>query len=175
MSVRAFYADWVDYNRRIADAIRGLAAEDLALRARGSDDWPIWAIAAHTAAMRVYWLCHVAGEPGAETTPFPDPNGLGWEDDLDTPRSAEELVGAYDSTWQIVAATLERWIPDTLDETIERHGGVGSQAHSRQSILMRLITHEAYHVGDINSTLAGKGLELIDLWPSTDWVIAPRT
>ena len=63
------------------------------------EGWPIWATVGHTAGVRVYWLCGVLGEPGAETTPFADPlSDHGWEDDLDHPRRADELVLALDTT-----------------------------------------------------------------------------
>ncbi|MBA2370608.1 MAG: hypothetical protein H0V71_03060 [Chloroflexi bacterium] len=46
---------------------------DAQLAIRPSADlWPIWATVGHTAGAWVYWVCHVVGEPGAETTPFVD-------------------------------------------------------------------------------------------------------
>ena len=77
--------------------LRGLSADDLALRSSLSHDhWPIWAIAAHAAMCRVYWLCDIFGEPGAETTPFTSGDGYGWEDEPDVVRSSDELVHAGD-------------------------------------------------------------------------------
>ncbi|MCI0345480.1 MAG: DinB family protein [Chloroflexi bacterium] len=168
-SIAPFYADWAGYNRRTAGALGGLSAEDLALQVAGSDHWPIWAVAGHTVGARVFWLCHVAGEPGAETTPFADPTGLGWEDDLATVRSAAEIAGAYESTWRIVAGCLERWTPDMLGESFERQGRTTLQRHTRQSLLLRLINHEAYHVGEMSLALGAHGREPIDLWPAADW------
>ena len=68
--IRPFYDGWQVYNARLIEAIQGLSDEELKLRP-GPDQWPIWATVGHTAGMRVYWLCGVFGEPGAETTPFP--------------------------------------------------------------------------------------------------------
>jgi uncharacterized damage-inducible protein DinB len=104
------------------------------------------------------------GEPGAETTPFPDPNGEGWEDDLDHPRGAAELVGALETTWAIVDRCLDRWTPESLQETVERDYGEQHQVHSRASIIQRLITHEAYHCGELSLTLGIHDLPQIDLW-----------
>ncbi len=168
-SIEPFYADWADYNRRTAAALRTMRHEDLALEVAGSEHWPIWAIAGHVAGTRVYWLCHVLGEPGAGTTPFTDPAGEGWEDDLSTPRSGPELADAYDATWRIVADCLRRWTPEMLAETTRRRGSAGWQVHSRQSILLRMINHEAYHVGEMSLTLGANGREPIDLWPAADW------
>ena len=177
MSIRAFYADWAGYNRRVAEHLERLSPEELALvvpaaRDGGVGPWPIWAVGAHTVGARVYWLCHVLGEPGAETTPFTDPNGFGWEDDLATVRSGAEVVGAYHSTFAIVATCLDRWTPDMLTDEVVRRGG---QVHTRQSILLRLINHEAYHAGEMSSTLAANRRAPIDLWPGSEWAIdAPR-
>jgi hypothetical protein len=39
------------------------------------------------------------------------------------------------------------------------------QVHSRSSILQRLLTHEAYHCGELSQMLGINGLPQIDLWP----------
>ena len=135
----------------------------LAIRPSPERD-PIWATVGHTAGARTYWLCGVLGEPGAETTPWPEASGEGWEDDLDHPRTASELVWALDSTWAIVDGCLDRWTLELLDETVERHSGDRVQIHSRSSILQRLLTHEAYHCGELSQTLGIRGLPQIDLW-----------
>ena len=84
MTIRLFYDRWPQYERRLVESIRDLTPEQLELRA-APEHWPVWAIASHVAGTRVYWLCHILGEPGAETTPFADPDADGWEDDLDRP------------------------------------------------------------------------------------------
>jgi hypothetical protein len=177
-SIEPFYADWAGYHRRTVDAFRRLTDAEMALtvpteRYADAPPWPIWAVVAHTAGACVYWLCHVLGEPGAATTPFTDPAGMGWEDDLATVRGRDEVVAAYRSTWPIIASVLARWTPQMLGETIRRQGSAGVQVLSRQSILLRLITHEAYHVGEISLTLSANGSEPIDLWPSADWIERP--
>jgi uncharacterized damage-inducible protein DinB len=93
MSIRVFYDRWPQYDRRLTEVIAGMSAEQLAIRPSPAG-WPIWATVGHTAGARVYWLCTILGEPGGETTPFQDPAGAGWEDDLDHPRGADELVTA---------------------------------------------------------------------------------
>ena len=164
MPIRPFYDRWPQYNRRLTEIVGSMTDEQLAIRP-APDLWPIWATVGHTAAARVYWLCGIVGEPGAETTPFPDPlTGEGWEDDLDHPRTAGDLVTALDTTWAIVDACLDRWTPATLEETVERVFGDQRQVHSRSSILQRLITHEAYHCGELSQTLGIHKLPQIDLW-----------
>ena len=163
MSIRLFYDRWPQYNRRLTETVGALTDEQLAIRP-APDQWPIWAIVGHTAGTRVYWLCHVLGEPGAEATPFSDPNGEGWEDELEHPRAAAELVTALDTTFAIVDQCLDRWTPEMLGEEFERFYRDQRQLHSRTSILQRLLTHDAYHGGEIAQSLGMHGLEPVYIW-----------
>jgi uncharacterized damage-inducible protein DinB len=162
-TIRAFYDMWPQYNRRLRDVVAGMTPDQLAVRP-APDGWPIWATVGHTAAARVYWLCDVIGEPGAETTPFPLGMELGWEDDLAHPRGADELVEALDSTFRIVETVLDRWTPEQLADPIERTYRGTRQVHHRGSVLQRLLTHDAYHCGELSQTLGIHGLEQVDLW-----------
>ena len=159
-----FYDGWRKHNGRIVDAIRSLSDEQLKLRATPTY-WPIWAIAAHTAGARVYWLCGVFKERGAETTPFTDPlSGVGWEDDESTPRGSAELVNALESSWAIIERCLSTWTPSMLNDEFTREIGGKTQIHTRQSVLMRLITHDAFHAGEMSEILGIHRLPEIDLW-----------
>jgi uncharacterized damage-inducible protein DinB len=164
VSIRPFYDRWPTYNQRLVEVVRSMSAEQLAVRP-APDRWPVWATVGHTAGGRVYWLCGVLGEPGAETTPFTEPlSGVGWEDDEDTPRGAEELVRALETTWRIVDRCLDRWTPTMLAETFSREYDGEQQAHTRASVLQRLFSHDAYHCGELSQTLGIHGLPQIDLW-----------
>jgi uncharacterized damage-inducible protein DinB len=163
-TIRASYSMWPQYNRRLRDVVAAMTDEQLAIRP-APDLLPIWATVGHTAAMRVYWLCEVVGELGAETTPFGD-GVTDWADDLDHPRGADDLVEALDSTFRIVENCLDRWTLDMLDDTVNRDYQGTRQVHTRASILQRLLTHEAWHCGEISQTLGIHGLPQIDLWRS---------
>jgi len=163
VSIRRFYDRWPQYNRRLTEVVEAMTDEQLAIRPAPERD-PVWATVGHTAGARTYWLCTVVGEPGADTTPWPDPTSESWEDDPGRPRTAAELVWALDSTWAIVDGCLDRWTPEMLDETIERRHANTLQVHSRASILQRLLTHEAYHCGELSQTLGIRRLPQIDLW-----------
>src|SRR5262245_818285 len=163
MPIRQFYDRWPQYNRRLTEVVAAMPDQQLAIRP-GPERWPIWATVGHTAAMRLYWLCGVLGEPGAEGTPWPDLPDDGWEDHLDQPRSAGELVWALDSTWAIVDAVLDRWTPEMLGAEVERVYGDSREVHTRSSILQRMLTHDAYHCGELSQTLGIAGLPQIDLW-----------
>jgi uncharacterized damage-inducible protein DinB len=164
MSIRRFYDRWPQYNRRLTEVVGAMTDEQLAIES-GPDRMSIWATVGHTAAMRTYWLCGVVGEPGADGTPWPDPNNdPDWADEPDHPRTAAELVGALTTTFAIVDGVLDRWTPEMLDENIERRYLDQVQIHSRASILQRILTHEAYHSGELSQTLGIHGLPQIDLW-----------
>jgi uncharacterized damage-inducible protein DinB len=164
VSIRPFYDRWPTYNQRMVEVVRAMSDEQLAVRP-APNRWPMWATVGHTAGARVYWLCGVLGEPGAETTPFTDPlNGVGWEDDEDTPRGAQELVTALEATWQIIDRCLDSWTPTMLGETFIRETEGHQQVHTRASIIQRLLSHDAYHCGELSQTLGIHGLPQIDLW-----------
>ena len=162
LTIAPLYHGWDLQNEALIAALRRLTPEQLALSV-GSPIWPIWASASHLAGVRVYWLCHVFKEPGAETTPFTDP-AVAWEDDLTHPRGADELVQALESSWKIVRRTLDTWTPDSLAREARRVRGAEVQFHTRQSVLYRLVTHDAYHTSEISLTLGSHGLGEIDIW-----------
>ena len=163
-AIRPAYHMWPQYNRRMRDRLAAMTEEQLAIRPT-PDALPIWAAMGHTAAMRVYWLCEVVGEPGADATPFwVDGSSIDWADDLQVPRAAGELAAAFDSTFAIVEQCLDRWTFDMLEDRIERHHASTVQVHTRASILQRLLTHEAWHAGELSQVLGIHGLEQLDLW-----------
>ena len=170
MSVEAFYRGWHLANEALIEAVQRLGPEGLAWPV-GSPSWPVWASVAHIAGGRVYWLCLVLKEPGLETTPFRglDPASMGWEDDLAHPRTGPELVDALRSSWTIIERCLQTWTPESLGQEVRRERAGTIQLHSRQSILMRLITHDAYHSGEIALVLGAHGFAggpngPIDMW-----------
>ena len=163
LTIRPAYDMWPQYNHRLREVIGAMSAEQLAIRP-SAELLPIWATVGHTAGARVYWLCHVIGEPGADATPFSDPSGFGWEDDLDHPRGPAELVDALDATFRVVEGCLDRWTLDMLGDEIRRDYQGTAQVHHRGSVLQRLFSHDAYHCGELSQTLGIHGLPQIDLW-----------
>jgi uncharacterized damage-inducible protein DinB len=174
MTIESFYGDWRLYNDLIVEALRGMSADELALRAAPEEDvpanldssmsWPIWAIAGHTASTRVYWFCNFLGLPGWETTPFWGVED-GWEDHLDQPRSSEELVAAWTTTWAIVEGVLRTWTPEMLDEPMSPEGEKAAAHLTRRSLIHRMMFHEAFHAGEIAVIQGIHGRPQIDLWP----------
>ncbi|HKV32465.1 MAG TPA: DinB family protein [Candidatus Dormibacteraeota bacterium] len=164
-NIAPFYGGWQFVQERLVQRIAALSLEQLQLRP-SPDLWPIWAITAHTAGARVYWLCHIFKEPGAERNRFVSPTGEGWEDDPTHPRRASELVSALESSWSVIQDCLDRWTPEMLQEKFPRESRGAIQIHTRQAVLMRLITHDAYHSGEISATLGMNRLDELDIWPT---------
>jgi uncharacterized damage-inducible protein DinB len=163
VSVGAIFEGWQRVQARLVRGVPSLGPEELQLRA-SPEGWPIWAIVSHIAAARVYWLCQVLEEPGVKATPFPDPGADAWEDHLDIPRSADELMSALESTWRIVESCLSRWTPEMLGEAFTRERAGEVQWHTRQSVLTRLVMHDAFHSGEVSSLLGAHGLPSMDPW-----------
>src|SRR4051812_3589686 len=161
--VALLYPDWPQHHGRLREGVRSLTPEQLDLRA-GPDHATIWQLTAHVAGTRVYWLCGIFGEPGADGTPFADPFGDGWEDDPDHARSGDELAWALDSTFGVVRDVLARWATDDLHVSADRTFGGVTVVHPRASVLNRLFSHDAFHAGEVSQLLGLHGLPEIDLW-----------
>jgi hypothetical protein len=163
MGIAPIYEGWPRVQAQLVARLPGLGPEDLQLRG-SPDGWPVWAMLGHVAVARVYWLCVVLGEPGVESTPFSDPSGEGWEDRLDVPRQSAELLVALESSWRIVESCLERWTPEMLGETFDRERRGTVEWHSRQSVLTRLVMHDAFHCGEASLVLGQHGVASLDPW-----------
>jgi hypothetical protein len=162
--IRSAYSTWPDYNRRLRDLVAMLTNEQLAIKP-APDRWPLWATIGHLACQRVSWLCGFAGEPGAESTPFPDAlHYCPGDEDLERVLSAKDLVEALDSTFRIVEACLDSWTLDVLDEEIRRHFDDEVWAHTRGFVIQRVFAHDVYHIAELNEALGNAGLRQVDIW-----------
>ena len=159
----AVYEGWPRVQGHLVKRIPELSPEELGLRS-SPNAWPLWAITGHIAGARVYWLCSVCQEPGLDATPFSDPANDGWEDHLERPRTADELMMALESSWRIVESCLENWTPEMLGGTFSRVRNGRTEHHSRHSVLTRLVMHDSFHSGEISLLLGTRGLESTDPW-----------
>jgi hypothetical protein len=163
-TIRPAYSNWPRYNRELRDAVSALTESQLAIRP-GPERWPIWATIGHTACQRVSWLCGFAGEPGAETTPFPDAlHRCPGDEYLEPVMNAGELVAALDSTFRIVEHVLDTWPLAMLDEEIRQTFGSQEWIYTRGSVIQRVVAHDIYHAAELNETFARNGLPLVDFW-----------
>jgi len=164
MTIRPAYSTWPAYNRRLRDVVAAMTEEQLAIKP-GPERWPLWATAGHLACQRVSWLCGFAGEPGAETTPFPDAlHYCPGDEDLEHVLSAGDLAEAFDATFRIVEGCLDGWTPDLLDEVIRRQFGPEEWVYTRGAVIQRVFAHDVYHCAELNEQFGLAGLPQIDLW-----------
>lgn len=167
MSVEEVYEGYRRVQDRLVARLPRLSADDLSLRAT-AESWPVWAIIAHIAVTRVYWLCSVCGEPGVEQTPFVDPANDGWEDHLDMPRDRAELLEAITSSWSIVDSCLANWTPEMLSVAFTRTRNGEVQHHTRESVLTRLVMHDSFHTGEVSLLLGLNALPSLDPWETVE-------
>jgi hypothetical protein len=164
LTIRAAFSTWPDYDRNLRTVVGGLTAEQLAMQPT-SERWPLWATVGHLACQRVFWLCDVAGEPGADTTPFTNAGySCPGDDDLEHVLSPEQLVAALESTFRIVERCLDQWTVESLREVIRHPEWDESWVHTRGAIVQRVFAHDVSHVTELNETLGRAGLQQIDLW-----------
>ena len=168
--LEAFYAGWAAHQRLLLDAIADLDPGQLALRpAPGA--WTIWQLASHMAGSRAYWLHDVLGEGDhavrdlfrVASTAVPDLalEHAGWEDDERQPRTATEIVDAFQLTWGVVAECLERWTADDITVQVPQRGA--DRLTTRGWVIWHLMEHEAHHGGAISIALGANGLPGLDL------------
>jgi hypothetical protein len=164
LTIRPAYSTWPKYNQRLRDVVAAMTEEQLALQP-SPERRPLWATIGHTACQRVFWLCDVAGEPGAQTTPFTNAAyDCPGDDDLEHALSAAQLVEAIDSTFRVVEACLDRWSVASLSEELRHPEWDDSWVHTRGFVLQRVFSHDVYHCAELNETLGTAGLPQVDLW-----------
>lgn len=161
--LRAAYPSWALLNRRLGDAIEPLSDADLR-RAVGPGRWPLWAVVGHLACQRVFWLCDVAGERGADSTPF---TNAAWscpgDEDLVNFLDAPALTAALTSTFAIVDRVLDSWDTDSLDEVVG--GQLGEEwSRTRGFIVERVFAHDCWHAAEANEILTALGRPPVDPW-----------
>ena len=164
MTIRAAYSAWPEYNRRLREVVAAMTDEHLAIRP-APERWPLWATVGHAACQRVYWLCDVAGEPGAETTRFTNAGyDCPGDDDLEHVLSPDDLADALDSTFRIVEGCLDRWTVPMLEEEIRNPEWDGSWVPTRGWVIQRVFSHDVSHITELNEALGRAGLRQVDLW-----------
>ena len=153
--MRALYEGWAERQRQLLEAIRPLSLEQMQLRPVPGE-WSIWELASNMAGGRLYWLCFILGEDntGAEDL-FQDG---GWEDTPENPRTAAELIDAFERTWAVVDRCLERWGSE-LNREVTATDWWGRQITvSPGWVLWRLMSHEVHHSSEIALILRIHGL-----------------
>jgi uncharacterized damage-inducible protein DinB len=148
-----FYHGWETYQGYLTQALTPLTQEQLSLRA-APNLRPIWVLAAHIIAARVYWFHQWMGEGAGDLAPL-----QAWDDDGQPLRTSAELGHGLEATWAMIQDCLARWTVDDLDQTFTvRRGQV-----TRQWIIWHVIEHDLHHGGELFFTLGMHGLPTPDL------------
>ena len=171
VGLTAIYRGWANHQARLLDVIGPLTDEQMRLRP-SPDHWAVWQLAANIAGGRAYWFHDVLGEGdpavremfrvAATTVPDLPLVDAGWEDDEDHPRTAAELVNAFQATWEMVDYCLRRWTDTDLEAEFPRPRGDG-RTFSRAWVIWNLIEHELQHGTEIALILRSHGLRTLVL------------
>ncbi|MBX3030996.1 MAG: DinB family protein [Chloroflexi bacterium] len=163
--IRPAYSSWPVIDQALRDVVAELTPAQLAIQPT-PERWPLWATIGHLACQRVSWLCGFLGEPGAETTPFPDAlYSCPGDEDLEHVLDAAQLMAALASTFAIVERVLDTWTMDMLDEVVRRTFGTDEWVHTRGFVIQRVFAHDISHITEVNEILGRAGLRQVDLWP----------
>jgi uncharacterized damage-inducible protein DinB len=168
--LQSFYKGWADHQGLLLAAIADLDRDQLALRTTAAE-WSIWQIASHMAGSRAYWFHDVLGEGdpairdmfrvASTTVPNLSLEDAGWEDDDSHPRTATEIVDAFQETWGVIEECIERWTPDDL--AVQLRQGAAHRFTTRGWVVWHLMEHEAHHGGAISLILGTNGLPGLDV------------
>jgi uncharacterized damage-inducible protein DinB len=172
-ALQTFVDGWENYQSLLLDALRPLTAEQMALKP-AAHQWTVWQIASHMAGARMYWFHDFLREcdPSLRdmfrvdrvTVAGIPVEAAGWEDNEAQPRSADEVVDAFERTWAAMAECMERWTADDLRVTYQRTRRNGDvETMSREWVLWHLIEHDLHHGGEISNILGSHGLTALDL------------
>jgi uncharacterized damage-inducible protein DinB len=153
-TIGTIYTGWPRYQSLLTEMVAQLTAEQLALRAAPSL-WPVWMLAAHIIAARVYWFHRVLGEGDAALAPLQT-----WDDPGQPERTAAELIDGLDQTWRMVQAALDRWtVADLAATAVTRRG----TTVTRGWVIWHVVEHDLHHGGELSLTLGMHGLPTPDL------------
>src|SRR3954462_2268519 len=167
------YAGWADHQTRLVGLLGRLTDDQLTLRPSNEPEhWAIWQLASNMAGGRAYWFHDVLGEGTAEvrdmfhvastTVPGLPLSDAGWEDDENRPRTAGELVLAFERTWELVEECLGRWTADDLEVVLPAKAG-GHPTVKRGWVIWHLVEHELQHGTEIAVILRQNGLPTLEL------------
>lgn len=139
----------------------------------GPGHWAVWQLASNMAGGRAYWFHEILGEGdptvrdmfrvASTTVPDLPLEDAGWEDDEDHPRSAAELVVAFERTWLLVNDRLRRWTEQDLLVEFSRQRRGRTTTFTRAWVIWHVMEHELQHGAEIALILRAHHLPTLDL------------
>jgi len=155
-SLTPFFAGWDIHHQRIVKMIAPLTPEQLLLRS-APHLWHVSILAAHIIGARAFWFHAIMREGPPEMAGW-----LGLDDIEESARTAERLVQGLEETWAMIASALERCTPADLEVAFERVYPTHVRTFTRQSLILRVLTHDAHHGGEISQILGMHGVTALD-------------
>ncbi len=157
--IAPLYRGWDSYQRHLAKALVPLSPEQLALQAT-PDLRSIGMLATHLVAVRARWLYYVLHEGGEQLIPIGQ-----WDRSNQPAKTAPELVGGLETTWNVIDDALHRWTLADLETTfrdVDEDTGE-EEIFTRQWVIWHLLEHDLHHGGELSFSLGMHGLAAIDL------------
>ncbi len=153
----SIYEGWHKYQSALIKALRPLEPHQLALRA-APNLRSVGEIARHMIGARARWFHALLSEGGEEFA------ALGTWDRRDAPeRSAAELVGGLETTWQGMQDAIKRWSPAEWQQTYAGEDDSEPEVFTRHWVIWHLLEHDLHHGGEISLTLGMHGVPAVDL------------
>jgi uncharacterized damage-inducible protein DinB len=153
-TLTTFYTSWQEYQDRLKAALAPLTAEQLTLRA-APDLRSVGENASHIIGCRAGWFTHFLGEAGSDEVKAT----VSWDEPDAPARTATELVGGLDLTWQLMSGCLARWSPADMQQTFP-DDWEGTIVHlSRAWVVWHVLEHDLHHGGEVSLTLGMSGLQ----------------
>jgi uncharacterized damage-inducible protein DinB len=156
LTLAEVYAGWEADQRRLVSLISSLTQEQLVLRA-APHLRTVSALASHIVAARArmtHWILRQGDD---------DLDALAYWDGADQPAPqvispAAELAEGLETTWQVISASLQRWIVADLSDAIEWTYHGETSVFTRGQVIWNLIRHDYHHGGEIMLTLGVHGI-----------------
>jgi uncharacterized damage-inducible protein DinB len=156
VNLLSFYKGWDVYQGLLIKALVPLSSDQLALRV-APHLRSVGENVAHIISGRVSNFLFM-GEAGAGMAPLEK-----WDEEGASPRSAAELIGGLEATWQMIQSALMRWTPADLEDVFEEVQSEKVYRFTRQAIIWSTIKHDLHHSGEVSLTLGTYHLEALDL------------
>jgi uncharacterized damage-inducible protein DinB len=166
--LQALYDGWAEQQRMLLDSLRPLTPEQMQLRP-SPGEWAIWQLASNMAGGRLYWLCRMLGEDDGglaqmfrvdhATVAGVSLEWAGWEDNEDQPRSADEVIAAFEKTWGVIEGCIDRWSLSDLGTAVTKKDAFGvTRTITPGWVLWHVMWHEVHHGSEIALILRMHGL-----------------
>jgi uncharacterized damage-inducible protein DinB len=168
-SLAAIFDGWDGFQTSLVHAIAPLTPAQLRWHPAG-DLRTVGQLARHISLGRLTWFLRMdapgSADLAAQITSWQtdsDGNRHIAEDAIAITEDPAELVRWLESTWGMIAATLDQWQVADLSRTYRHTWNGTAYANSVQWTIWRILTHDVYHGGELSLMLGMQGIESFEL------------